>query len=74
MELSLKSIQDRSAWSEVSLPQYDMLSVRKKTVSSPEWLHFGAGNIFRGFIASLSQKLLNDGIEQTGIIAADTFD
>jgi len=36
--------------------------------------HFGAGNIFRGFIAVLQQKLLNEGKARTGIIAVETFD
>lgn len=37
-------------------------------------LHFGAGNIFRGFIAALQQRLLDAGLAGEGIIAADTFD
>ena len=37
-------------------------------------MHFGAGNIFRGYIADLADKLLDMGEAETGIIAADTFD
>lgn len=44
------------------------------TQEKPVWLHFGAGNIFRGFIARLQQDLLNQGIAGEGIVVADTFD
>ena len=44
------------------------------TKAHPIWVHFGAGNIFRGFIAKLQQELLNQGLAQKGIVAADTFD
>ena len=40
----------------------------------PQWLHIGAGNIFRGFIAGIAQTLLNAGELTRGIIAADSFD
>ncbi|MDR1692128.1 MAG: mannitol dehydrogenase family protein [Oscillospiraceae bacterium] len=53
---------------------YDIEAVRKATVAAPIWVHFGAGNIFRGFIALLQEKLLNTGQSDRGIIAAETFD
>ncbi len=64
------------AWSAagVILPQFDCGEMSAYTKRNPIWLHFGAGNIFRGFIARLSQKLLNKGLVKSGIIAADTFD
>lgn len=46
----------------------------KNTQVKPEWIHFGAGNIFRGFVANAHQKLLDSGKADTGIIAAETFD
>ena len=58
----------------VSLPEFNIDDMRKATKAAPEWLHFGAGNIFRGFIAVLQQRLLNAGLAKTGIIASDTFD
>ncbi len=41
-----------------------------KTKENPGWLHFGVGNIFRVFIMSLQQNLLNEGLTDFGIIAA----
>ena len=77
MKLSLESItKDAAAWAEkgVKLPKFDIATVRSQTKATPEWVHFGAGNIFRGFIGSLSQRLLEAGLSKTGIIACDTFD
>ena len=76
MKLNITSLADKGAWeaAKVALPRYDVSAVAEKTKSSPIWLHFGAGNIFRGFIASLQQRLLNEGLTDRGIIAADTFD
>ncbi|MCB7060023.1 mannitol dehydrogenase family protein, partial [Eggerthella lenta] len=34
----------------------------------------GAGNIFRAVPAARQQKLLNDGVEKTGIIVAEGYD
>ena len=44
------------------------------TTDEPVWVHFGAGNIFRGFSAGLQQRLLNKGLQRSGIVAAETFD
>lgn len=76
MKLNLNSLSDKKSWeaAKVALPQYDVKAVAEKTAEAPVWLHFGAGNIFRGFIASLQQRLLNEGLSDRGIIAADTFD
>ena len=77
MKLSLESVKnDAAAWEKagVKLPKFDVAAMRKATEEKPEWVHFGAGNIFRGFIGSLNQRLLNEGVQKTGIIACDTFD
>ncbi|MBO7207064.1 MAG: mannitol dehydrogenase family protein, partial [Kiritimatiellae bacterium] len=77
MKLSLESIiNDAAAWQAkgVALPIFDIAAMRKRTAETPQWVHFGAGNIFRGFIGSLSQRLLDAGLAETGIIACDTFD
>ena len=77
MKLSLESItKNPEEWKArgIALPKFDIAAVREQTKKTPEWVHFGAGNIFRGFIGSLNQRLLNEGLAKTGIIACDTFD
>ena len=76
MKLNYAGIQDRRAWEEagVRLPSFDWKAMRAETEEHPTWVHFGAGNIFRGFIARLQQPLLEQGLVKGGIIAADTFD
>ena len=73
MKLSLNGIQDRAAWERagIALPEYDVRAMREKTKENPVWVHFGAGNIFRGFIAALQQRLLNAGESTRGITAAE---
>lgn len=56
------------------LPQYDRELVRKNTMEAPTWIHFGAGNIFRGFPAAGLQKILNEGIYDKGVIVSEGFD
>lgn len=67
MKLSLQSLHNKAQWNNigVKLPNYDPEALRQQV---PTWIHFGAGNIFRGFIAGLADTL------GTGIIAAETFD
>lgn len=77
MQLTLDSILTQAdAWkaAHVALPKFDIAAMRAQTKAAPEWVHFGAGNIFRGFIGSLNQRLLDAGLAKTGIIACDTFD
>lgn len=76
MRLNYSGIQDKSSWEKagVVLPKFDWREMCEVTAKNPVWVHFGAGNIFRGFIAGLQQKLLDDGLEKSGIVAAETFD
>lgn len=73
--LNKKSLSSNE-WKDknITTPSFDIDAMCSKTHDAPEWIHFGAGNIFRGFIAELQQRLLNQGLAETGIIAADTFD
>lgn len=76
LELKRKALDQKDAWAEidVALPKFDIDAVQKNTVERPTWIHFGAGNIFRGFVANAYQKVLNKGLADTGIVAVDSFD
>ena len=77
MQMNASSIVNQKAeWEKlgVKLPVFDHAAMTAATKEHPIWVHFGAGNIFRGFIAALQQRLLNEGAADRGIIAADTFD
>ncbi len=76
MNLTLEGIQESAAWEHtgIRLPRYDVRAMREATAKAPRWVHFGAGNIFRGYIAMLAQRMLGEGWSDTGIIAAETFD
>lgn len=77
LELNAQSVKNNAdQWKKtgVTLPKFDLNQMKEKTKEHPIWVHFGAGNIFRGFIARLQQDLLNNGLASSGIIAAETFD
>ena len=69
-------LQNQQEWLDKGyvLPKFDVPAVRAATKAAPEWIHFGAGNIFRAFVASFVQELLNDGILNTGIVVAEGYD
>jgi len=58
----------------IKLPEYNIVEMRENTKQKPVWIHFGGGNIFRCFHASIQQDLLNKGLADTGIITVDTYD
>ncbi|SEJ50780.1 fructuronate reductase [Propionispira arboris] len=74
MKLNVESMQDVFTWKSkgIALPEFDRSKMLQETAKNPSWLHFGPGNIFRAFIASLQQNLLNQGAVNTGIIVAAT--
>ena len=76
MELTLQGLKQTDGWKQAgySLPEYDIPAVAARTRENPRWIHFGAGNIFRAFQANVAQELLNRGILDTGLIAAEGYD
>jgi fructuronate reductase len=74
VKLNLDSIRSDQEWLKqgFELPSYDIEEVRSRTRRSPEWVHFGAGNIFRAFPARIQDELLDQGLAQTGVIIAET--
>jgi fructuronate reductase len=76
LTLNKQNIKNINIWKQagIEIPQFDYDNMSALTTENPTWVHFGSGNIFRGFIAMLQQKLLNSGKAVTGIIAAETYD
>ena len=76
MDLSKVNLKNKEFWNSinVALPEYDIDACIKATESAPAWLHVGGGNIFRAFIARINQRLLNQGLTDTGIIVCGTQD
>lgn len=76
LEMNRESLARLGDWDKVkvTLPTFDVASVAEKTKNEPMWVHFGAGNIFRGFVAALQQRLLNENKSDRGIVAVETFD
>jgi fructuronate reductase len=76
MRLNDEALKEASFWEKagITLPRFDRGAMITATCASPKWVHFGAGNIFRAFPAALAQSLLEQGIETTGIVAAEGYD
>ncbi len=76
MKLNLSALKDAKVWTDkgYKLPEYDVKAVAERTKANPEWLHFGAGNIFRAFLGGAAQRLLNANVAETGIIVFEGFD
>jgi len=76
MFLSDKELQNKRQWESAGfiLPGFDRAAVRARTLAAPVWIHFGAGNIFRAFPAVIQQRLLNEGLQDRGIIVAEGYD
>lgn len=56
------------------IPKFDYDSMCDTTEKEPTWIHFGAGNIFRSFLGSITQNLLNSGITNKGVIVVEGYD
>lgn len=76
MILNQKSLKEEAAWRQagISLPSFDREAMLAATRQAPVWAHMGAGNIFRGYIALLQQRLLERGLAGQGIVAIEPFD
>lgn len=77
MKLSRLSLQENRALFAsrgYELPHFDDQAMIRATKERPTWVHFGAGNLFRAFLAPLNQHLLDEGSCDTGILVAVGFD
>lgn len=59
---------------DVSLPRASKKQLKQNNQAAPTWIHFGGGNLFRGFHAEIAQKLADTGELTSGIVVCDTFD
>ncbi len=76
MILNKNVMLDKEEWQNkgYAMPQYDREYIAQVTMQEPNWIHFGAGNIFRAFPAYVVEKLLNSGKIDRGIIVAEGYD
>ncbi|QEH67982.1 mannitol dehydrogenase family protein [Cellulosilyticum sp. ST5] len=74
MKLNQELVTTLKSQKEIRCFNYDRKKIKTATLAAPIWLHFGAGNIFRGFIATLQNQLLEDGKSDKGIIVVETYD
>jgi fructuronate reductase len=76
VKLNNAGLKDTAVWEKAGflLPRFNREAMIRATEVSPRWVHFGAGNIFRIFPAALQQTLLEQGLEESGIIVAEGYD
>ena len=76
MRLTNQDIKNTDQWEKagIRLPRFDREAMIRATEAAPQWVHFGAGNIFRAFPAAMMQQLQEQGLEDTGIIVAEGYD
>lgn len=76
MKLNKEQLKNTSQWEQAgfSLPKFDLEKVTTTTKENPNWIHLGAGNIFRAFLANVQQNILNEGLSDVGIITAEGYD
>lgn len=76
MKLTRNGIKEHELWEKagIRLPGYDVEAIAEKAKQEPVWVHFGIGNIFRVFIGSIADGLLEEGGLDRGITCVETFD
>ena len=76
MRLNNKELENKVSWEKagIKLPKFNREAMIAATDKTPQWVHFGPGNIFRAFPAAIQQKLLEEGAAKTGIVVAEGYD
>ncbi|HFM5723127.1 TPA: mannitol dehydrogenase family protein [Enterococcus faecium] len=59
---------------QILLPCFDVKEVKQEGQQHPVWLHFGGGNLYRGFHAEIAQCLADQNELETGVVVCETFD
>nr|WP_295974624.1 mannitol dehydrogenase family protein [uncultured Bacillus sp.] len=58
----------------IEVPNFDVNKLKENGKKHPVWLHFGGGNLYRGFHAEFAQRLANQGELTSGVVVCETFD
>ncbi len=76
MKLNIQSVKNKDEFESkgINVPNFDIEKAWKETNENTKWIHFGAGNIFRAFIAKSAQKSMEKGNLNDGIVVAEPFD
>ncbi len=76
MKLTWGGAQNETEWKKagIILPGYDIEEVSSRAKQEPQWVHFGIGNIFRGFLGGIADTLIEQGEMDRGVICVETFD
>jgi len=76
MQLNNNGLQNKAQWEKagIQLPKFDREAMILATKKNPKWVHFGGGNVFRALPMALAQIMLEQGLENTGIIVAEGYD
>ena len=76
MKLTYQGIREAQAWRQagIALPGFDWPAMCMHTTDEHVWGALWRGKFFRGFSAGLQQRLLNKGLQRSGIVAAETVD
>ena len=74
MKLSIENLREIGCLPGYHVPSYDIKRVRRNTIETPVWLHFGGGNLFRAFQAADVQELIERDFMTTGVITCDSYD
>lgn len=59
---------------DVQVTKKNLTDLREQTICNPQWVHFGGGNLYRGFHAEVAQELINQGKLKTGVVVCETYD
>jgi fructuronate reductase len=75
LTLNMDSLKNEREWDAAGIRLPRLISPGKSADAKGSALGpFRGRNIFRGYIAELSQRLLESGRTDTGVIAAETYD
>lgn len=69
-------VNEKEKWLEKGYEvfSYDRAKMIEETRENPEWIHFGAGNLFRAFQAVFCDQLLDEGVLTKGITMVGGLD